>query len=170
MVRDDIHRSCGTLEVMVPSPECFKDSKQFLVMSIIIQFQSHQSPGVKGDRTKLTISAGNRKYTSDGVVRGISLHSNRGIRNEVSEDGCGGEGMFEGIEGATTLFGEIPRSILLGELGQWDRDVGIIKDKLAEKFAKPRNDWISFTLQGSSQSGIVVILSRDIVKPSEDRW
>ena len=87
----------------------------------------------------------------------------------MSEDGHGGEGMFEGIEGVTTLFRKIARSILPGEPGQRDRDVGIIKDKLAEKFVKPRNDWISFTLQGSGQSGIVVILSGDIVKPSRDR-
>ena len=51
----------------------------------------------------------------------------------MSEDGCGGEGMLEGIEGVTTLFGEIPRSVLPGELGQQDCDVGIIKDKLAVK-------------------------------------
>ena len=51
----------------------------------------------------------------------------------MSEDGHGGEGMLEGIEGAMTLFGEIPRSVLPGEPGQQDCDVGIIKDKPAVK-------------------------------------
>ena len=54
----------------------------------------------------------------------------------MSEDGCGGEGMLEGIERVTTLFGKVPRGILLGEPGQWDRDIGVIKDKLAVKICK----------------------------------
>ena len=33
----------------------------------------------------------------------------------MSEDGCGGEGMLEGIERATTLLREIPRSIFLDQ-------------------------------------------------------
>ena len=82
---------------------------------------------------KLTVSAGNRKYPGDSVVRGISLHGNRGIWNEVSEDGHSGEGMLEGIEGVTTLFGKIPRSVLLGEPGQRDHDVRVIEDKPAVK-------------------------------------
>ena len=77
-----------------------------------------------------------REYTGDSIVRGIRLHGNRGIWNEVSEDGRGGEGMLEGIEGAMTLFGEIPRSVLPGEPGQWDHDVGIIKDKTVVKVCK----------------------------------
>ena len=44
----------------------------------------------------------------------------------MSEDGHGGEGMLEGIEGAMTLFGEIPRSVLPGEPGQQDCDVGML--------------------------------------------
>ncbi|KIM58401.1 hypothetical protein SCLCIDRAFT_128192, partial [Scleroderma citrinum Foug A] len=130
VVRDNVHRSRGAFKVMAPSPECFKNSKQFLVVSIIIQFRSCQSLGVKGDWMKLTVSAGNRKYT------GIGLHGNRGIRNEVSEDGHGGEGMFEGIEGAMTLFRKIPRSVLPGEPGQQDHDVRVIKDKPVVKICK----------------------------------
>ena len=38
--------------------------------------------------------------------------------------------MLESIERVMTFFREVSRSIFLGQPGQWDCDVGIIKDKL----------------------------------------
>jgi len=63
----------------------------------------------------LSIGAGDRQDTSNGIVRGIRFHNDRGIRNKVSEYGCGSEGVLESIESASTVLGEDPRSIFLGE-------------------------------------------------------
>ena len=84
MVRDDVNRRGRAFEVVVPVPECFKDSKQFLIVGVIVQLQSGQSPGVVGDRTNLSISASDRQDTSDSVVRGISFHDDRGMIIGVS--------------------------------------------------------------------------------------
>jgi len=39
--------------------------------------------------------------------------------------------MFESIERASTVLGEIPRSIFLGEPGERDHNVQVVEDKPA---------------------------------------
>jgi len=70
--------------------------------------------------------------------------------------GNSGESMLKSIEQTSTVLGEIPRSILPGELGKRDHDVRVVKDE---------QDWMSFTFHGSGQLEMVWILSGDIVKP-----
>ncbi|KIN99723.1 hypothetical protein M404DRAFT_154462, partial [Pisolithus tinctorius Marx 270] len=101
------------LKVVVPGPECFKYSKQFLVVSIIIQLWGGQSPGVECDRVDLAIAAGDREDASDGIVRGIGLDGDGDPRDEM-----------------------IPRSPLAGKLSQQYNDVRVIKDKLAVEVGK----------------------------------
>ena len=91
MVRDDINRRGGAFEVMVPVLECFEDCKEFLIMGVIVQLRSSQGPGVVGDQTNLSVSASDRQDDSDSVVGGISFHDNRGIQNEVGENGRSSE-------------------------------------------------------------------------------
>ena len=115
MVHDDVNRRGRAFEVMVPVLECFKDCKKFLIVGVIVQLRSSQGLGVVGDQTNLSISASDRQDTSDSIVRGVSFHDDRGIRNEVGEDGHSGEGMLESVEGTLTVLREVPRSIFLGE-------------------------------------------------------
>ena len=105
MVHDDINRGGGALKAMVPVPECLKDGKEFLIVGV----WSSQGLGVVGDWTNLSISASDRQDASDGVVRGIHFHDDRGVRNEMGKDGRSGEGMLESIEGMLTVLGEVPR-------------------------------------------------------------
>jgi len=51
----------------------------------------------------LSISTSNRQDASDSVVRGISLHDDRGIQNEVGENGHSSEGVLESIERTSML-------------------------------------------------------------------
>jgi len=111
VVHDDVNRGGGTFKVVVPVPECLEDDKEFLIVGVIVQLRSSQGPGVVGDQTDLSICTGNRQDASDGVVRGISFHDDRGIRNEVGKDGRSGEGVLESVEGMSTVLGEVPRSV-----------------------------------------------------------
>jgi len=69
--------------------------------------------------------------TSDGVVRGIRFHDDRGVWNKIDEYGYSGEGVFESIESALTVLREDPRSIFLGEPGERDHNVGVIENEPA---------------------------------------
>jgi len=130
VVCDDVYRRGGAFEVVVPVPECFEDSKQFFIVGVIVQLWSSQSPGVVRDQTNLSVGASDRQDASDSIVRGISFHDNRGVRNEVSEYGCGSEGVFESIERASTVLGEVPRSIFPGEPGKRNHNVRVVEYKL----------------------------------------
>jgi len=79
VVGDDVNRRGGAFKVMAPVPESLEDGKEFLIMGVVVQLQSCQGPGVESDRTDLSICAGNRQDASDGVVRGIRFHDDRGI-------------------------------------------------------------------------------------------
>jgi len=131
VVRDDVYRRGGAFEVVAPVPECLEDGEEFLIMGVIVQLWSSQGPGVVGDRMNLSIGTSNRQDASNSVVRGVSLHDDRGIRNEVSEYGRSGEGVLESVEGTSTVLGEVPRSICLGEPGERDHNVRVVEDKPA---------------------------------------
>jgi len=75
-------------------------------------------------------------YITHLLVRGIGFHDDRGIRNEVSENGHSGEGMLKCIERMSTVLGEIPRGILLCELGKGDHYVRVVKDEPAVEIGK----------------------------------
>ncbi|KIO07419.1 hypothetical protein M404DRAFT_136422, partial [Pisolithus tinctorius Marx 270] len=110
-----------TFEVVVPGPECFKNSKQFLVMGVIIQFWGRQSLGVECDQMNLAVAASDRQNASDGIVRCIGLDGDRDPGDEV-----------------TALLREVPRSPLAGKPSQWYDDVRIIKDKPAIEVGKAK--------------------------------
>jgi len=108
---------------MVPVPESLKDGKEFLIVGVVVQLWSSQGSGVEHDRTDLSIGAGDRQDASDGEVRGICFHDDRGVQNEVGKDVCSGEGVLESVEGTSTVFGEVPRGVFPGEPGKRDHNV-----------------------------------------------
>jgi len=131
VVHDNVYWRGRAFEVVAPILECFKDSKQFLVVGVVVQLWSSQGPGVISNRTNLSISTSDRQDASDRVVGGISFHNDRGVQNKVGEYGRSGEGMLQCVEGASTILGEVPRSIFLGEPGEGNHNVRVVKDKLA---------------------------------------
>ncbi|KIO10207.1 hypothetical protein M404DRAFT_130420, partial [Pisolithus tinctorius Marx 270] len=121
-----------TLQVVSPGPEGLKDSKQLLIVGVIVEFQCRQCSGVKGDRAKLVVFTGNGQYAGDGIVRGIGFHCELSTGNEVSKDRSGGESFFEHIEGQSALLGEVPGYVFSCEVGQGDDDVQVVVDEASE--------------------------------------
>jgi len=136
VVGDDIDRGGGAFEVMVPVLECLEDGKEFLIVGVVVQLRSSQGPGVEHYQTDLSVRAGDRQDTSDSVVRGVHFHDDRGVRNEVGKDGRGSEGVLESIERASTVLGEDPRSIFLGEPGEWNHNIRVVEYKPAVEVGK----------------------------------
>ena len=48
VVHDHINWSIGTFKEVLPDTEGFKDGKEFLVMSIVVEFQSTEGAGMEG--------------------------------------------------------------------------------------------------------------------------
>jgi len=127
VVCDDVNRGGGAFKIVAPVLECLKDGKEFLVVGVVVQLWSSQSPGVVGDWTNLSVGAGDRQDASNSVVGGVSFHNDRGIQDEVGEDGHSSEGMLESVERVSTVLREIPRSILPGEPGEGNHNIGVVE-------------------------------------------
>ena len=86
MVSDNLNQSCRAFKIMVPGPKSLVDSKELLVMSVIVELQSRQSLKIVDNRPNLLIRTMNRENASNGIVRGICLHNNWSIWNPMGED------------------------------------------------------------------------------------
>ena len=95
VISDDVNRSCGAFKIMAPGPKSLVDSEELLVMGVIVELRSGQSPGIVGNRPDLLVRTTNGENASDGIVRGICLYDDGSIRNPMGEDGSGGEGVFQ---------------------------------------------------------------------------
>ena len=49
VVGDKVNQSCGAFKIVVPGPKSFVDSKELLVMGVIVEFWSRQSLRIIGD-------------------------------------------------------------------------------------------------------------------------
>src|SRR6202043_1228146 len=83
VVSNNIDRSFRTFEIMPPSGKCLKYSKEFLVVSVIIQFGDAQGAGMKGDRVDFAIQSDCGENHSDSIVRGIHFDYKRSSRDKM---------------------------------------------------------------------------------------
>ena len=58
------------------------------------------------------------------IVRSVSLNDNRIIRVEMHQDGCLGEGVFEGLECLGVVRAPCEWGVLVCEVNQVDENVG----------------------------------------------
>ena len=91
MICNNINGIGQTFQIVLPNLESFKDSKQFLIMCVVIQLRYSKSARVKGNWMNFIIFVNNRENCSKSIVQGISFHNKLSIRNPISEDRSGGE-------------------------------------------------------------------------------
>ena len=70
-----------------------------------------QGARVEGNWLNLTIRTGDGQDTGDRIVQSIGFDGNWGARLIVSKNGSCCEGLFQLIEGTSTVVGKIPRGI-----------------------------------------------------------
>ena len=98
MICDYVNWDTGTFEVVPPNAEGLKDSKEFLVMSVIIELQCHKGTGVEGHRVDLTGVGLNGEDCAKGIVQGVGLNNNGFVGDPMNEDRGRGEGGLKGLE------------------------------------------------------------------------
>ena len=91
------------------------DSKEFLVVGVIVEFWGRQSPRVVSDWPNLFVGAMNREYASDGIVEGIGLYIHWSVRNPMDKNGGRSEGCFQLLKGSTTGVSESPWDTFVSE-------------------------------------------------------
>jgi len=107
-----------TFQIVPPNLESFEDSKQFLVMCVIVQLCCSKSVRVKGNWVNFIIFVNNRENCSKSIVQGIGFHNELSIRNPMSEDRYRGKCFLERVESILTGGVELPRNVLLDETCQ----------------------------------------------------
>ena len=95
MIYNNIDGISQTLQVVSPNFDSFKNSKQFLIMCIIVQFCYSKSVGVKSNQINFIFFVNNRKNYSGSIVQSISFHDKLSIRNPISENGSEDECLLE---------------------------------------------------------------------------
>jgi len=68
MIHNNINGISLTFQIMSPNLESFKDSKQFLVMCVIIQLYHSESVGVKSNWMNFIIFINNGEDCSESIV------------------------------------------------------------------------------------------------------
>jgi len=123
MIHNNIDGIGRTFQIVSPNLENFKDSKQFLVMCVIVQLCHSESARVKGNWMNFILFINNGEDCSESMVRGISFHNELSIGNPMSKDRCGDECFLERVESILTGGVELLRNVLPGEACQWNDNV-----------------------------------------------
>jgi len=136
MIYNNIDGIGWTFQVVLPNFEAFKDSKQFLVMYVIVQLCHGESVEVKGHWINFIFFINNEKDCSESIVQSISFHNELSIRNPISEDRGRCECLLQEIESIIIGGVELPWNVLLGEVCQWNDNVQVVEDELAIEISK----------------------------------
>ena len=136
MIHNNVDRIGWTFQIVLPNLESFKDSKQFLVMYVVVQLCRSESARVKGNWVNFIIFVNNGEDCSKSIVQGIGFHNELSIGNPMSEDRCGGECFLERVESILTEGVKLPRNVLPGEACQWNDNVRVVEDEPAIKVSE----------------------------------
>ena len=123
MIHNNVDGIGWTFQIVLPNLESFKDSKQFLVMCVVVQLRHSESARVKGNWMNFIIFVNNRENCSKSIVQGISFHNELNIGNPMSKDRSGGKCFLERVESILTGRVKLPKNVLLSEVCQWNDNV-----------------------------------------------
>ena len=118
MICNNIDGIGQTFQIVLPNLESFKDSKQFLIMCIIIQLHYSESAGVKSNWMNFIIFINNKEDCSKSIVQSISFHNELSIRNLMSKDRGRDECLLERVESIMIGGVKLPRNVLPGKAYQ----------------------------------------------------
>ena len=164
MVSDDIHQIGGTFQIVMPGVESLVDGEELLIMGIIVEFWRGQCPRVERDQMDLAILTTDGDDTGDGIVRGIGFHNNGMVRQPMSQDGGGGEGVFEALESNVTVVRERPRDSFPGKAGERNHNLGVLMDEATIEVRKTEEGLDVLVTNSILRVPTTVLYARSIVK------
>jgi hypothetical protein len=91
MVCHHIDRRSRAFEVMSPDSECFKNGQEFFVMGVVVQFGDAQGSGMECNGMNMSVWRNSGKDCGYSVVGGVRFDNDRSARDEMGQDGSGGE-------------------------------------------------------------------------------
>jgi len=136
MIRNNVDGIGRTFQIVPPNLESFEDGQQFLVMCVVVQLRRSESARVKGNWMNFIIFINNGEDCSESIVRGIGFHNKLSIGNPMSKDRSGGKCFLERVESILIGGIELPRSVLPGEVCQWNDNVQVVEDEPAIKVSE----------------------------------
>ena len=77
VVSDNVHQKVWALQVVSPNLECLEDCKEFFIINVIVEFWSEKD--IEVESNKIEFCRIDRKYSSERIVRSISLDNNLSI-------------------------------------------------------------------------------------------
>src|SRR5882672_1365533 len=116
---------CRALQIVAPLPESLEYGEELLVIDLVVELGRLHAAGVERDRVNVTILG--RDLGDDccnRIIGSVSFNNNWIIRVEMCQDGCRGEGVFEGFERLHMIGTPGERGVLAGETNEGDDDVG----------------------------------------------
>ena len=116
---------------MVPGPKSLMNSKELLVVGIIVELQSREHPGIVGNRPDLLIRTTNGENASNSIVGGVYLHNDQSVWNQMGEDRSRSKGVFEVPEGRAIEATEVLGNTFVGEVYISDR---VVRTKVCLEF------------------------------------
>jgi len=84
MIHNNIDGIGQTFQIVSPNLKSFKNSKQFLVIYVIVQLCHSKSVRVKGNWINFIIFVNNRENCSESIVQSICFYNELSIRNPIS--------------------------------------------------------------------------------------
>ena len=136
MIHNNVDGIGWTFQVVSLNFKSFKDSKQFLVIYVVVQLCHSESAGVKGHQMNFIFFVNNGKDCSKSIVQGISFHNDLNIENSMSKNRGKSKCFLERIENIMTEGVKLPRNVLSGQACQWNDNVQVVEDKLVIKICK----------------------------------
>ena len=115
VIGNNIHRGGRALQVVLPGFEGLENSKELLVMRVVVQLGRGECARIEGNWLNLAIRTGDGQDTGNRIVRSVGFDGNWGTRLIVSKDGSSCEGLLQPIEGTSTVLGEVPGGIFLSK-------------------------------------------------------
>ena len=136
VVGNNVNSESGTLEVMTPDFEAFKDGKKLLVVGVIVALSVSEGTGMEGNQVDVTIGSDSGNNAGQGIIRGISLNKDQIVGGPMCEDGSFSEGLLDSAKCLITLVTPVPGCAFVGKASEGNNNVGIIEYKVSVKVCK----------------------------------
>ena len=108
VVSNDIDSEFGTLKVMTPDFEAFKDGKKLLVVGVIVTLSVGEGTGVEGNQVDVAIGSDGGNNAGQGIIGSIGFDEDQIVRGPMHEDRSFSEGLLESVECLITLVTPVP--------------------------------------------------------------
>jgi hypothetical protein len=139
VVSNHVDWSFRSFKVVSPDLECLEDRKEFLIVDVVVEFRSGESPGVKSDQMNFPIVR--RDEGEDGckgIVGSVCFHHELGVQDPMYEDWSSGESLLECVEGRLAILGKVPFDVLPSQSHERNCDIRVVMDQSSMEVGKPK--------------------------------